>query len=569
MNLQNLKNKKILLNICVSLIFLLLIRGTRSYFSVYVLISSLSIIKSVLVKNNNYNIFNKSILFIFSLALALFVTLANYDSFARNNILIYCVKLILCFVLLFYIFLECITFFDYSIKNFKLNGTNTNSDKVFFVSFAILLIFYLTILFLSQYPGEMAVDSLNQIGQIISGKIRNNHPYWHTRTIGLFYSLGLKIFGNSNDAIATFTCFQIATISLIISFGNKTLRQLYCPTYINYIFILFYILMPYHISYSMNIWKDTLFSYFMLLMIVCLIRLYKCIGKRNINLILLFVSIVCVSIYRHNGFFAVFITFIFAIVCFKNNWKIIITIFIAIIFSYLMTHQFIYSIDVSKANIVETLSIPIQQISRVIKYDNDLSDNEIMLLSNIVDVEKVADNYNSTISDPIKIMIKDTNNESFIEENKLEFLKLYLNIGLRHPLLYLEAYIKQTRGYYSGGYKYWIYINEVYNNSYGIYRASKSQVLTNALLNYYKLFDSFVLQPFISTGLIDWIIVTFFCIGIIQKEKMHILMSLPLMAIIIPLLVGTPVVCEFRYIYSIYTTIPFMLLLVFLIPNNC
>ena len=55
-----------------------------------------------------------------------------------------------------------------------------------------------------------------------------------------------------------------------------------------------------------------------------------------------------------------------------------------------------------------------------------------------------------------------------ILENAGEYLKLYVALGLRYPGDYLNAWIDETKGYWNGGYFFWIYMKQMGDNAYGI-----------------------------------------------------------------------------------------------------
>ena len=49
----------------------------------------------------------------------------------------------------------------------------------------------------------------------------------------------------------------------------------------------------------------------------------------------------------------------------------------------------------------------------------------------------------------------------------MDFVHLYVEIGLKHPLKYLEAWVDQTKGYWNAGYEYWVW-NGNWMNDLGI-----------------------------------------------------------------------------------------------------
>jgi hypothetical protein len=81
--------------------------------------------------------------------------------------------------------------------------------QVFLIPFLSIVAIDNIILFTCRYPGTVSSDSLTQIKMFMEGWYNNHHPFYHTQVIRLFVSLGLKLFGDLNAAVAFFNVFQI------------------------------------------------------------------------------------------------------------------------------------------------------------------------------------------------------------------------------------------------------------------------------------------------------------------------------------------------------------------------
>lgn len=62
------------------------------------------------------------------------------------------------------------------------------------------------------------------------------------------------------------------------------------------------------------------------------------------------------------------------------------------------------------------------------------------------ETERIKENYCAWKSDAVKGIVRP--NEKIIVDNKLEYLKLWMRIGIKNPYCYLKAYIEQTKGYW-------------------------------------------------------------------------------------------------------------------------
>ena len=79
------------------------------------------------------------------------------------------------------------------------------------------------------------------------------------------------------------------------------------------------------------------------------------------------------------------------------------------------------------------------------------------MLSKVVEVDKIADSYYPFISDDIKSLVRASKNQEYIVEHKKEYIKLFLELGIANPNLYLETYVNQTYGYWYPDSPYWVF----------------------------------------------------------------------------------------------------------------
>lgn len=100
---------------------------------------------------------------------------------------------------------------------------------------------------------------------------------------------------------------------------------------------------------------------------------------------------------------------------------------------------------------IESLSIPAQHISRAITDGKELTKEQEELLSQVVDLKRVPEVYDSTTSDPIKTLIREKGNQDYIRLHRKEYLKLWIELGVRYLGSYLKAQIDQTRGFWCPG----------------------------------------------------------------------------------------------------------------------
>lgn len=436
--------------------------------------------------------------------------------------------------------------------------------SVFFISFAIIAVINLMVLFLCKYPGNLTPDSVSQMQQLTSNVYSNHHPFYHTLTIKLFVDLGLTLFHNINAAVALYSTFSILLMAAAFSFSVATVDELKVPKLIIVLLIMFYALMPYHIMYSMTMWKDIFFGGFVLLFVIFFFRCLKNMSMKPFNYVGLVVSGFAFCLYRSNGYFAfVFTTIAFLIFWKLKSKKILAIMLIVLAGSFILKHPVLKALNVTQPDLIESLSVPAQQIARDVIGNDDLSKEDVKLLSKVIDVDKIPETYNSNISDPIKELVREKNNQEYIKSHAGEFIDLYFHRAVKHPFTYLKGWIDETRGYWNAGYSYWRWANGVQENDLGIQRTINSERINTLVNNYFARFESWpCLQIFLCIGFFDWLMLGAFFVSIIRRDKVGAMLSIPTIMIVFSLLVATPVFAEFRYDYAVFCALPIVLVLV-------
>lgn len=535
------KDKKII-KIILTIYYLFILSKSDSYIEPYILISILGIYGSFINKDIKIN----KVDIIISIILSLFISLSNYQILNIFNFILITLNSYL-------LFIEIIKL----ISTISIKKGNDYSRHIFLYSFLIILILDLFVLYFTRFPGTLSPDSINQISQIITNKYTNHHPYFHTLIIKMCLSIGLSIFNNMNSAVMVYSVLSIIIVALSFSYTIDTIYKASNNLKLTIIIGLFYILMPYNIEFSYTMWKDVLFSTSLSLFIVSIYRILKDIGKYNYLVFILGSLGTCLL--RSNGYFVYILSIIIFIIMYKDKKKIIITSLSIILLSLILKGPLLNYLNVSKVDTIESLSIPVQQISRVLVDGKEVSKKDVDLLNEVVDISLIPEYYDSGVYDNVKNLIKDVGNIDYLDNHKLDYLKLYLKLGFKYPLSYLNAWIDETKGYINSGYEYFRYGLGVEANDYGISQVINNELLYKLFNGYsFKLFDLPVFRLFLSIGLYTWILLLTFNNSIKHHKKELIYVSIPLLLVILSLLIAAPVYAEFRYMYSIFIGLPFI-----------
>lgn len=442
-----------------------------------------------------------------------------------------------------------------------------SSIYVFYLKHMGLCAFLLCMLcwlpyFLYQYPGIMTPDSLVQFEQVL-GVIpySNHHPWVHTMLIKLLYTIGYKLTGSMLIALSFYTFFQMCIMAWSVSYFLNTLKQYRIRPGICFLFTLFYALIPYHAVYSVTLWKDIPFAAAVLCFGCATLRLNQKINATSLGIYIISGLMLC--LFRSNGWYAFIVCLPFLLIYFRKRARIMLPVLLGIFVAAIVIKvPVMNAFSVTQPDTIESLSIPAQQITAVICNDRDLRTEELELIENVVDLTYIKELYDPYFADNIKELVR-AGNQSYLEEHKGEFLKLWVRLGLRYPGDYLTAYIHQTYGYWYPDSFYPVADAEgVSATSLGVSHTPliggplvvKGKEIAIKLGSMLPLYGTLW-----SMGIACWVLL--FCIGnaLVRRENSKLILYLPSIALLLTVLIATPVATEFRYAYFMVFSLPFYL----------
>ena len=417
--------------------------------------------------------------------------------------------------------------------------------------------------FLYQYPGIMTPDSINQLEQVLHViPYSNHHPFLHTLLIGFFYNIGYKLTGNMVVAVSFYTFFQMCMLALTVSYLIGTLRQFRLRSLGCFIITLFYALIPYHAVFSVTVWKDILFAAGVLFFGCSMLRLLKEITISS--LIVMGISGLVMCLFRSNGWYAFLLCLPFLLFYFRRKARTVFPVLIGVFaVAVIVKYPVMNSLSVIQPDLIESLSVPTQQITAVICNDRPLTQEQLTLIENVVDLTYVKDLYNPYYADNIKELVR-AGHQDYLVAHKGEFLKLWIQLGLAYPGDYLEAYIHQTYGYWYPDSFYLVAEAEgVSATSLGVSHTPliggplvvKGKEIAIKLGGMLPLYGTLW-----SMGVALWVLI--FCIGnsFIRREKRKLILYLPTVALFLTVMLATPIATEFRYVYFLVFGLPFYLI---------
>lgn len=448
-------------------------------------------------------------------------------------------------------------------------GERKHPKWVFWGAFAAVALIDLGFL-LARYPGILTRDSITTVSQVMYGSYDNTMPYYHTRLVGLFVRLGLALTGDINVGIALFHGFQIGLLATAFACVIATLYQIGVPGWALGLVFSVYALLPYNMVYSVTLWKDVPFGASALLLAAAFYRLVKNVGRaRKWDYAAFTLGAVGMALMRTNGWAALLVAAVPLIIVLRNKKRRLVRVLLTVlVLSWVMISPVLKALNVPGTDPVEAFAVPMQQVALVVANDRELTQEQQALLGEIFLMDKLGEAYDPQTVDPVKYETFRYDQVDYIRQNAPRYLKLYASIGLRYPGDYLKAWIDETRGYWNGGYAYWIYTLQTEENILGITQPAGTNLLARLYGAWFRFAEKpTALQALYSIGLQAWILIACCVLCVLQGRKQW-LIAVPALVLTLGLWLGTPVYAEFRYAYPMMLCAPLVLMTTLFEPRE-
>lgn len=325
-----------------------------------------------------------------------------------------------------------------------------NEKKSFFMGLAGLELFWFPA-FLAYYPAIMSYDFNRQCEEAVRGYIWffEYQPLTHTFLIRMFYLLGCRL-GSPAAGMAIFAILQSIVLASSISAGITFVlrRSGRIPAVI---WFLMFALLPYNPILAISMTKDILFTAFFVFMILTVKRMTE---KPSAPLTVLFIVTGILNIlFRNNASYAlVFLIPAFLLVGDGVKRKVLtILLTVLMIAAGLGSKTLIRTcMNAIPGSETEKYSVPIMQMVRVTKYQNDnLTQEQRNILCRYIPECSWGDYY-PWIADGAKSAVSAYNSSAWIgEANTL--IADYITIGKAYPNDFLDAFLGLTIGYWYVG----------------------------------------------------------------------------------------------------------------------
>ena len=490
-------------------------------------------------------------------------------SLKKNYITAWTIKDLGIFLLFFVAIFVLLSLLNFIAGNFSVTKRNTLSDKATLVYVLILSAFLLLCwspYLLSYYPGSVLADSLVSIRQALSERITSNHyPVVYSLFVGVFIKIGLFL-GNINTGVFLYSLCQSFLMAATLSFTLVWLYRKGVNKIILLIFFLFYGIMPFFPTYAIILWKDPIYSCALLLLMLLLFEVAASKGtilasNRVIGAFVFLFAVI--SFFRNNGIYTAILCSLILFFYYRKQMLRAFVVFLCFMGIYFAITGPLYTKLGIESEFVESLGIPLQQLGYTIANDGKLTPSEEEFLFTLLPEKHWKKNYRPCIVDTIKW--DSEFNASYLEENKLTFIKVWASVLTRNFGNYINAYCLETFGFWK----------PLVQNSYGyvdtyISDNELSIVPTDMFARIFGIsiqenLASF--RPMMGSGTLLWcfLVCSYLCI---MQDKKSWFILVPAFANWLVILLATPVAFSLRYVYIFALGLPLGICLPFIIGEK-
>ncbi len=446
-----------------------------------------------------------------------------------------------------------------------------NTKRAFFISWLLIFLAWIPGL-IATYPGIYAYDSVFQMTYYTTGKILLHHPLIHTYLLGFCVSTLGNFLGSRELGMLIYSLFQMLCLSSAFAFIIAYMSKRKVTGIIKLSFLFLFMFFPVNALLSFSATKDVLYSALFALMVLMftLVAEKQNLLYNNKFLILLIIISVLGMAFRNQGIYVFVFGMLWGMIVLRKHWKRLLIVFISVtlLFAVYSGPITILCGGVKSDNLREMMSVPCMQLSRAMLLAKEqLTEEEKQKIEDYVPEYEAYASYQG-ISDSMK---RSFNSNKF-KENPIDFLYLWISVGLKTPMSYVDAFARLTIGLWypdmnyrdeSAFHPYWEYKSTEQNQGttkWIIVDRKTPEGMKWLSDFYYKLTytNSYqkipVVSMLFSSGAACWGMLIYIIWCIYERRYKYLFPASFVFGLWLTLLLG-PVVL-YRYVYPIIMTVP-------------
>ncbi len=315
------------------------------------------------------------------------------------------------------------------------------------LTFLFMILCWLPVL-LAVYPGFFVYDAQDEWLQVASRNFNTHHPLVHVLMLGGIICAVHKVTDSYNLGIACYMVVQMMIVSGGFTYLLSFMRRRKVSRGVRLLSLLYFAFFPVIVMFTLCSAKDTLFTVALLLLLLALIDMGSVEQQfftSNRKMLFFVLSAVAMMLFRKNGVYAFAVMVPILLVYHKQNLKktglLIGMIFLAY---FVINTGLTVAFHATGGENQEILTVPIQQLARTYKFNREAFEQEDIDILHEILPEEALVLYNPKLSDPVKVRFQ---NEVFAAD-KSKYAGLWLRIGLKKPLSYINAWLVNSYGFW-------------------------------------------------------------------------------------------------------------------------
>lgn len=314
------------------------------------------------------------------------------------------------------------------------------------LSFLFLLLCWLPVFF-AVYPGFFVYDAQDEYIQVATRAFSTHHPLVHVLLLGGMICGVHKLTGSYNLGIACYMVFQMVLAAGVFTFLFSYLRKKEVPRVLRMIGTVWLGLFPTVVMFTLCSAKDALFTLALLLLLVCLLEMGtgETFFEQKGWQVLFVASGMGMMLLRNNGFYAFLVMIPFLLILQKKGrGRLLLLAVCAVAGCMLVNGGLKAALHADDSEYQELLTVPIQQLARTYQYAPEVFSGADLETLHEVLSEEALSLYTPRLSDPVKYRF---DNEAFARD-KGKYAGLWLRVGMKKPLIYLNAWWMTSYGFW-------------------------------------------------------------------------------------------------------------------------
>ncbi len=312
----------------------------------------------------------------------------------------------------------------------------------------LFLLFCWSPVLLAVYPGFFVYDAQEEWLQVASRTFTTHHPLVHVLLLGGIICAVHKITDSYNLGIACYMIVQMFLAAGCFTYLLAYFRKKKVSKAIRFFAMIYFAFFPVIVMFTLCSAKDTIFTLALLMLLVSVLEMgispddFFASKKSMVFFVL---AALTMLLFRKNGIYAFVLMVPVLLIYHKKNRKKMGALLCIVLAAYFLINEMLaFTLRAENKENQEILTVPIQQLARTYKFNKDaFSPEEIAALHEILP-EDALSLYNPKLSDPVKYRFQ---NEAYAAD-KSKYIGLWLKIGLKKPLSYVNAWLVNSYGFW-------------------------------------------------------------------------------------------------------------------------